>query len=162
MKQFLKRVFSQKNLILAQELLRNYHKMHSKSDFGLNFLDFEHTLFLNDSTTFLQYFHGSARSKQYQKHSKIKASKNTGFKTHNFKKKCEIMQKITSKMFQKVVGNFGGGASGATFGGPTRFLRQNMQPKRSKSDPKVQKCSQSAPKMIPSAPKITPRLQLKP
>ena len=69
---------------------------------------------------------------------------------------------MTSKMSQKVVGYFGGGASGATFGGPTRFLRQNMQPKRSKSDPKVQKCSQSAPKMIPSAPKMTPRPQLQP
>ena len=86
-------------------------------------------MFLNDSTTFLQYFHGSARSKQYQKHSKIKASKDTGFETYNFKKKYEIIQKMTSKMSQKVVGYFGGGASGATFGGPTRFLRQNMQPK---------------------------------
>ena len=65
-------------------------------------------------------------------------------------------------MSQKVVGYFGGGASGTNFGGPTRFLRKNMQQKRSKSDPKVQKCSQSAPKMIPSAPKMTPRPQLKP
>ena len=162
LKQFLKLVFFHKKYDFYKKWLWNYHKIHSKSDLGLNFLDFEHTLFLNDSTTFLQYFHGSARSKQYQKHSKIKASKDTGFETYNFKKKYEIMQKITSKMSQKVVGYFGGGASGATFGGPTRFLRQNMQPKRSKSDPKVQKCSQSAPKIIPSAPKMTPRPQLKP
>ena len=47
------------------------------------------------------YFHGSARSKQYQKQSKIKASKDTGFKTHNFKKTCEIIQKMTSKMLKK-------------------------------------------------------------
>ena len=69
--------FSQKNNILIQKWLRNYYKIHSKSDLGLNFLDFEHTLFLNDTTTFLQYFHGSARSKQYQNHSKIKAWKSS-------------------------------------------------------------------------------------
>ena len=93
---------------------------------------------------------------------KLKLQKIQVLKLIIFRKKYEIMQKMTSKMSQKVVGYFGGGASGATFGGPTRFLRQNMQPKRSKSDPKVQKCSQSAPKIIPSAPKMTPRPQLKP
>ena len=39
------------------------------------------------------------------------------------RKKKEIIQKMTSKMSQKVVGYFGGGASGATFGGPTRFFK---------------------------------------
>ena len=121
--------FSHKKHIFTQKILPNDHKIHSKSGLGLHFLDFEHTLFLNDSTTFLIYFHGPTRSKQYQKHSKIKASEDTGFETHNFKKKCEILQKMTSSMTQKVVGNFGGGASGATFGGPARSLRQKRAAK---------------------------------
>ena len=64
--------FHNKHMFFTRKLLRNYHKIHSESDLGLNFLDFEHTLFLNGSTLFLQYFHGSARSKQYQKHFKLK------------------------------------------------------------------------------------------